>query len=90
MRERFLNEFDAIRIDSLNGDKFKTGKIAPDGSPDPSIFSTPGNPVGIQVGTAITTLVRKTDHRTSRDRQLPKSVGTDQARAVDRDCAVQA
>ena len=62
MRERFLNEFDAIRIDSLNGDKFKTGKIAPDGSPDPSIFSTPGNPVGIQVGTAITTLVRKTDH----------------------------
>ena len=65
MRERFLLEFDAIRIDSLNGDKYKTGKVAPDGSPDPSIFSTPGEPVGIQVGTAITTLVRRTDHTPS-------------------------
>ena len=62
MRERFLREFDAIRIDSLNGDKYRTGKVAPDGSPDPSIFSTPGDPVGIQVGTAIATLVRKKDH----------------------------
>ena len=62
MRERYLREFDAIRIDSLNGDKYRTGKVAPDGSPDPSIFSTPTDPVGIQVGTAITTLVRKADH----------------------------
>ena len=62
MRERYLEAFDAIRIDCLNGDKYKTGKVAPDGSPDPSIFSTPGDPVGIQIGTAITTLVRKSDH----------------------------
>ena len=62
MRERFLEAFDAIRIDCLNGDKYKTGKVAPDGSPDPSIFSTEGDPVGIQVGTAIATLVRKADH----------------------------
>ena len=62
MRERYLEAFDAIRIDCLNGDKYKTGKVAPDGSPDPSIFSTPSDPVGIQVGTAITTLVRKADH----------------------------
>ena len=62
MRERYLEAFDAIRIDCLNGDKYKTGKIAPDGSPDPSIFSTEGDPVGIQVGTAIATLVRKADH----------------------------
>ena len=55
MRERFLEAFDAIRIDCLNGDKYKTGKVAPDGSPDPSIFSTEGDPVGIQVGTAIST-----------------------------------
>ena len=41
MRERYLEAFDAIRIDCLNGDKYKTGKVAPDGSPDPSIFSTP-------------------------------------------------
>ena len=62
MRERYLDAFDAIRIDCLNGDKYKTGKVAPDGSPDPSIFSTDGDPVGIQVGTAIATLVRKVDH----------------------------
>ena len=62
MRERYLEAFDAIRIDCLNGDKFKTGKTTPDGRPDPSIFSTPGDPVGIQVGTAIATLVRKTQH----------------------------
>ena len=62
MRERYLEAFDAIRIDCLNGDKYKTGKTAPDGSPDPSIFSTEGDPVGIQVGTAIATLVRKAEH----------------------------
>ena len=62
MRERYLDAFDAVRIDCLNGDKYKTGKVSPDGLPDPSIFSTEGDPVGIQVGTAITTLVRKADH----------------------------
>ena len=62
MRERYLEAFDTIRIDCLNGDKYKTGKTTPDGRPDPSIFSTPGDPVGIQVGTAIATLVRKADH----------------------------
>ena len=62
MRERYLEAFDAVRIDCLNGDKYKTGKVTPDGSPDPSIFSTEGGPVGIQVGTAIATLVRKADH----------------------------
>ena len=62
MRERYLEAFDAIRIDCLNGDKYKTGKVAPDGSPDPSIFSTDGDAVGIQVGTAIATLIRKADH----------------------------
>ena len=62
MRERYLEAFDAIRIDCLNGDKYRTGKTTPDGDPDPSIFSTPEDPVGIQVGTAVTTLVRKADH----------------------------
>ena len=62
MRERYLEAFDAIRIDCLNGDKYKTGKTTPEGAPDPSIFSTSEDPVGIQVGTAIATLVRKADH----------------------------
>ena len=67
MRERYLEAFDAIRIDCLNGDKYKTGKVAPDGSPDPSIFSTAGSPIGIQVGTAVATLVRKADQAPARD-----------------------
>ena len=67
MRERYLEAFDVIRIDCLNGDKYKTGKVAPDGTSDPSIFSMPNDPVGIQVGTAITTLVRKADHMPSRE-----------------------
>lgn len=63
MRERYLEAFDIIRIDNLNGDKYKTGKTTPDGLPDPSIFSTEHNREGIQVGTAIATLIRKTDHK---------------------------
>ncbi|MEO5335557.1 MAG: N-6 DNA methylase [Magnetospirillum sp. WYHS-4] len=59
MRERFLEAFDSIRIDCLNGDKYRTGKLTPDGRPDPSIFSTDLNREGIQVGTAIATMVRK-------------------------------
>ena len=62
MRERYLEAFDTVRIDCLNGDKYKTGKVAPDGTPDPSVFSTEGDPVGIQVGTVIATLVRRADH----------------------------
>ena len=46
MRERYLEAFDAIRIDCLNGDKYKTGKVTPDGTPDPSIFSTAQRPGG--------------------------------------------
>jgi hypothetical protein len=65
MRERFLDEFDAIRIDCLNGDKYKTGKVTPDGRPDPSIFSTEHNREGIQVGTAIAMLVRRRTHSPS-------------------------
>lgn len=63
MRERYLDAFDSISIDCLNGDKYKTGKKTPDGQPDPSIFSMPSNPVGIQVGTAIATMVRRREHQ---------------------------
>jgi hypothetical protein len=62
MRERYLDAFDSVWIDSLNGDAFSTGKTTPDGAPDPSIFSTEANPEGIQVGTAISLLVRKREH----------------------------
>jgi Type ISP C-terminal specificity domain/N-6 DNA Methylase len=59
MRERFIEAFDSIRIDNLQGDKYRTGKLTPTGEPDPSVFSTPQNREGIQVGTAITTMVRR-------------------------------
>jgi hypothetical protein len=59
MRERFHQGFDCIWIDNLNGDKYATGKVTPEGLPDPSAFSTPQNREGIQVGTAIATLLRR-------------------------------
>jgi len=58
MREHYLEEFDHIWIDCLNGDKFKTGKTTPAGKPDPSVFSTEQNHEGIQIGTTIGLLVR--------------------------------
>ncbi len=61
MRERYLEAFDRIWIDCLNGDKYKTGKLTPEGEPDPSVFSTEFNREGIQVGTAIATLVKCND-----------------------------
>lgn len=63
MRERYLDAFDCIWVDCLNGDKYKTGKLTPKGAPDPSVFSTKANPEGIQVGTAIGLLVRKESHQ---------------------------
>ena len=58
MRARFAAAFDAVWVDCLNGDKYKTGKLTPDGRPDPSVFSTESNREGIQVGTAVVTLVK--------------------------------
>ena len=65
MRERYLEAFDAVRIDCLNGDIRKGGKT-PDGQPDASVFTTE-SAVGIKVGTAITTLIRKADHTPAKD-----------------------
>jgi predicted helicase len=58
MRYHYLHTFPQLFIDNLNGDRFRTGKTTPEGLPDPSVFSTPVNPEGIQPGTAIATLVR--------------------------------
>ncbi len=62
MREHYLDVFDRIWIDDLNGDKYKTGKLTPEGAPDPSVFSTEANAEGIQVGTAVALLARKERH----------------------------
>jgi hypothetical protein len=45
----------------MNGDSRETGKLPPEGNPDPSVFSTEWNREGIRLGTAIATLVRKTN-----------------------------
>jgi len=62
MRERFMDAFDRIWVDAMNGDKYKTGKLTPEGLPDPSVFSTDKNREGIQVGTAIALLARRWHH----------------------------
>lgn len=61
MRKNFLGEFDKLWFDCLNGDSRETGKLTPDGKPDPSVFSTEGNPAGIRLGTTIVLMVRKGD-----------------------------
>lgn len=53
MRKRLLLSFQKIWIDCLNGDSRETGKLTPDGKPDPSVFSTEYNREGIRVGTSV-------------------------------------
>jgi len=60
MRQRFLSEFDNLWFDCMNGDSRETGKLTPEGKPDPSVFSTDYNREGIRVGTAVCVIVRKT------------------------------
>jgi SAM-dependent methyltransferase len=62
-RRRLLDEFDAIWVDCMNGDSRETGKLTPEGEPDPSVFSTEWNREGIRVGTAIGTFVKRTRAR---------------------------
>lgn len=67
MRESLLKSFASVWVDVLNGDKYKTGKVIPDGLPgagttDQSIFSSAHDPRGIQVGTGITTLLKTLEH----------------------------
>jgi predicted helicase len=69
MRRSLLSNFDAVWIDNLNGDKYRTGKIIPKGlsgagTRDDSAFTTDMDPRGIQPGTAIVTWVKRTGVRT--------------------------
>ena len=63
MRQRFLSEFDSLWFDCMNGDSRETGKLTPDGKPDPSVFSTEYNREGIRVGTAVCVVVRNAERR---------------------------
>lgn len=69
VRRRFLDEFDAIWLDCMNGDSRETGKLTPEGKPDPSVFSTEWSREGIRVGTAVGLFVKR-----SREHQGDASV----------------
>ena len=55
MRERYLQAFDAIRIDNLHGDRI-ISEYAPDGRTSETVFAIRGQSPGIKIGTAITML----------------------------------
>ena len=57
MRERYLEAFDAIRIDNLHGDRI-ISEYAPDGRTSETVFALRGQSPGIKVGTSITLLSR--------------------------------
>ena len=57
MRERYLEAFDVIRVDNLNGDRYKTGKYDSRWRAGPEHLSPRRASPGIQVGTAIATLL---------------------------------
>jgi hypothetical protein len=59
MRKRLLESFQKIWIDCLNGDSRETGKLTPEGKPDPSVFSTEYNREGIRVGTSVFLAVKR-------------------------------
>lgn len=70
MRESLLRNFHEIWIDNTNGDKYKTGKVIPPGLPgagtsDQSVFTTDHDPRGIQVGTCISTLLKRVGAKAS-------------------------
>lgn len=89
MRHRYLQVFQHLFIDNLNGDKYRTGKTTPDGLPDPSAFSTPQNREGIQVGTAIAMLVRNTS-RSYTTVDLRDLWGTDKLNQLERESRLEA
>jgi SAM-dependent methyltransferase len=70
MRYSLLSNFHRAWIDNLNGDKYRTGKLIPEGLPgagtsDQSAFSTELDARGIQPGTAIITLVKRAEAKSA-------------------------
>ena len=57
MRERYLEVFDAVRIDNLHGDRI-ISEYAPDGRTSETVFALRGQSPGIKIGTSIALLSR--------------------------------
>ena len=64
MRERYLEAFDAVRIDNLHGDRI-ISEYAPDGRTSETVFALRGQSPGIRIGTAITMLSKSGDQAAS-------------------------
>jgi len=77
MRRRFIAGFDRLWFDCMNGDSRETGKVTPEGKPDPSVFSTEYNREGIRVGTAIGLMVRKNEREVTPDVRFRQFWGVD-------------
>ena len=85
MRERYLEAFDAVRIDNLHGDRI-ISEYAPDGRTSETVFALPGQSSGIKVGTSIalfsksgTTASAKSTHILYRDFHQAKATERRQA-----------
>ena len=81
MRERLGEEFNYAWLHRLNGDSHETGKLTPDGKPDPRIFSTECNHEGIRLGTSVG-LFAKTGGKEHVTAATVNSGGTDKRAAL--------
>ena len=70
MRERYLETFDAIRIDNLHGDRI-ISEYAPDRRTSETVFALRGQSPGIKIGTSIALLSKsETTADTSKGRHI--------------------
>ena len=83
MRERYLEAFDAIRIDNLHGDRI-ISEYAPDGKTSETVMAMQGQSPGIKVGTAITLLTKSGDIPVNTDTGRILYRDFDQAKAGER------
>ena len=81
MRERYLEAFDAVRIDNLHGDRI-VSEYAPDGRTSETVFALQGQSPGIKVGTGIALLSKSGNRASAGARLLYRDFH--QARAGDR------
>ena len=83
MRERYLEAFDAVRIDNLRGDRI-ISEYAPDGRTSETVFALQGQSPGIKVGVSVALLSRWRDSASSPGGARLRYRDFAQARAADR------
>ena len=87
MRERFLEAFDAVRIDNLHGDRI-IAEYAPDGRSSETFFAIRGESSGIRVGVSIAMLSKTGSVAYGSDSKRIQYRDFHQARADDRRIAL--